>query len=275
MKHEAGFSQLITDVRQKAGTGFDLAIVLGSGLGALAAEVTRPVTFFYRDLPCFQSLTIPGHAGALVAGDLFGWRVLLFVGRQHLYEGYSAFRTTLPVRLAHALGCRRLLLTNAAGGIREDFAPGDFMFITDHLNLLGDNPLRTLANSFVDLSRLYCCNLLPPLQKWARTEGIPLHAGVLAAVPGPSYETPAEVRMLRTLGADAVSMSTVPEALMGKYLGMEIAGLCLIANRAAGLAAALSHDEVLEIAQQSASSFVQSVRRLATSWQGSDRSADS
>jgi purine-nucleoside phosphorylase len=267
-KEEAGFANLISAVRQQAGTAdFDLAIILGSGLGGFADAVTNPAIFNYRDFSCFPPVSVPGHAGCLFAGRLLDWRVLLFAGRLHLYEGCTAFQTTLPVRLAGELGCRRLLLTNAAGGVRDEFAPGDFMFIADHLNLLGDNPLRTLPDSFVNLSRLYRCDFFSPLQEWAGQERIPLHRGVLAALSGPSYETPAEIRMLRILGADAVSMSTIPEALMGRYLGMDVVGLSLIANKAAGLACTLSHAEVLDVAQRSAPSFNSLVRQLISIWQ--------
>ncbi len=261
-------AELLAAVQEAAGAAaFDLAVVLGSGLGALSGEVETPAFFSYEDFPCFPPATVPGHAGRLVAGTLLGWRVLLFEGRCHLYEGYSAHQVTLPVQLAHALGCRRLLLTNAAGGIHPQFAPGDFMFIADHLNLLGENPLRGLPHSFLDLSHLYRIDLFPPLQEWAGQEQIPLHRGTLAALPGPSYETPAEIRMLRILGADAVSMSTVPEAIMGKYLGLEVAGLSLVANPAAGLAGPLDHADVLQTAQRSAAHFVSLARRLIALWQ--------
>lgn len=258
-------------VVQSAGSKpFDLAIVLGSGLGALAAQVDSAVFIPYQDLPCFPTATVAGHAGRLVAGTLQGWRVVLFQGRHHLYEGYAARQVTVSVRLAHELGCRRLLLTNAVGGINRDYSPGDFMFIDDHINLMGDNPLRgEYSNPFVDLTHLYRQALFPPLQEYAREEGIALHRGVLAALSGPSYETPAEIRMLQRLGADAVSMSTVPEAIMGKYLGMEVAGLSFVSNVAAGLSSLpLAHDEVLEAGRRGAEHLNALVRRMVLLWQG-------
>ncbi len=268
MHTEPGFASLLNAVRSRAGAAdFDLAIVLGSGLGGLADEAASPAIFPYADYPCFPAGRIAGHSGRLVAGEILGWRVLLFEGRSHLYQGCTAYQVSLPVRLSHALGCRRLLLTNAAGGVRETFAPGDFMFIEDHLNLLGDNPLRGLADSFLDVSCLYRRDLTPPLQRAARQAAIPLHAGVLAALPGPSYETPAEIRMLRLLGADAVSMSTVPEALMACYLGMDVAALSLIANRAAGSATTLSHADVLRVAKGARRNFIDLSLCLLSLWQ--------
>lgn len=256
-------------VRNRTGEApFDLAIVLGSGLGELADAAEGGTSFPYGDLPGFPVPSVAGHHGRLVAGMLEGARTLVFAGRFHTYEGYSAREVTLPVRLARALGCRRLLLTNAAGGVNPDFAPGDPMFICDHLNLLGDNPLRGVREDpFLDLSQVYEERLYPSLAAFARDAALPLRRGVLASLPGPVYETPAEVRMLRLLGADAVSMSIVPEAIMGKYLKMEVVGLSLISNQAAGLAPApLDHAEVLAVGRRGAAGIIRLVRHLAASW---------
>jgi purine-nucleoside phosphorylase len=268
MTTAAELTALARRVRCLAGEEpFELAVVLGSGWSALLNEAKDGTAISYAELPGFPPVTVAGHAGSLVAGELQGWRVLLFGGRFHLYEGISIDQTVLPVRLAHALGCRRLLLTNAAGGINPGFRPGDFMFIADHLNLLGANPLRGWESPFLDLSRLYRRALLPPLRARLDDPLLRLHEGVLAAVPGPTYETPAEVRMLARLGADAVSMSTIPEAIMGKYLGMEVAGLSLISNHAAGLATEpLDHREVLTAGYRGAAAFVRLVRLLLTVW---------
>ncbi|MEJ2201613.1 MAG: purine-nucleoside phosphorylase [Desulfuromonadaceae bacterium] len=221
-------------------------------------------------MPGFPAAQIEGHAGCLLGGRFQGWNILLFQGRYHLYQGLDARQVTVPVTLAHALGCRRLLLTNASGGISEALNPGDFMFVADHINLLGDNPLRgEVVNPFVDLSRLYHRALFDPLQDWARQQEMVLRQGVLAALPGPSYETPAEIRMLQRLGADAVSMSTIPEAIMGKYLGMEVVALALIANKAAGFSSSpLEHQEVLQAGIRSSADFLRLVRRLIGLWQG-------
>ncbi|WP_432823962.1 purine-nucleoside phosphorylase, partial [Trichloromonas sp.] len=251
-------------LRQRLGTGsFDLAVVLGSGLGALADQVEGSVSIDYRDIPGFPQAQIEGHAGKLVAGRFEGWNVLFFQGRYHLYQGFSASQVALPVRVAKDLGCQRLLLTNAVGGINSAFNPGDFMLIDDHLNLMGDNPLRgETRHPFVDLSRLYLQTLFDPLQSFARQQKIALHRGVLAALMGPSYETPAEIRMLQRLGADAVSMSTVPEAIMGKYLGMDVVGLSLVSNIAAGLAPApLDHQDVLLTGSRAIGDFIKLARQ--------------
>jgi purine-nucleoside phosphorylase len=254
--------------RQVGEEPFALAVVLGSGLGALADQAAEAVVFPYADLPALPPAGVAGHAGRLVAGWLGGCRVLFFQGRHHIYEGYDARQAAAPVRLAHELGCRRLLLTNAAGGVNGDYRAGDFMLIADHLNLLGDNPLRgERDHPFVDLSSLYAQGMFAALDAFARQRGIRLHRGVLAALPGPSYETPAEIRALRLLGADAVSMSTIPEAIMGKYLGMEVAGLSFIANVAAGLSdVPLSHDEVLAAGRQGEKDFGMLVRQLIARW---------
>jgi len=247
---------------------FDLAIVLGSGLGSLVDTVEQAASFAYEDLPCLPPATAQGHAGRLLAGSFAGRRALIFQGRHHLYEGYSAAEVTATVRLAGSLGCRRLLLTNAVGGINSAFSPGDFMFVADHINLLGDNPLRGRAEDpFLDLSALYAVDLYPALRQIALEQGLALHRGVLAALPGPSYETPAEIRMLRRLGADAVSMSTVPEAIMGKYLGMEVAALSLVTNSAAGLATGpLDHQDVLAAGRRRGRDFRRLVQALAGLW---------
>jgi purine-nucleoside phosphorylase len=247
---------------------FDVAVVLGSGLGGLAERVDDAVSVPYRELSCFPPVGVAGHSGHLLAGRCEGRRTLFFQGRYHLYEGYTARQVTLPVRFSRALGCSRLLLTNAVGGIREGFRAGDFMFIADHINLMGDNPLRGIrSNPFVDLTSLYRKDLFSSLAANAAERDIRLHQGVLAALPGPSYETPAEIRALRSLGADAVSMSTVPEAIMGKYLGMEVAGLSLVANAAAGISASpLSHEEVLAAGRRGETQLWSLICRLISLW---------
>lgn len=261
--------QVAEAVRRQAGDEpFALAIVLGSGLGTLVEKADPLAALPYGEFAAFPPCRVAGHAGRLVAGFLDGRRVLIFQGRHHLYEGLTARQVSVPARIAHALGCGKLLLTNAVGGVNREFCPGDFMVIADHLNFLGDNPLRgERANPFVDLSNLYRQDFFPQLLAFARKEGIRLHRGTLAALPGPSYETPAEIRALRLLGADAVSMSIVPEAIMGRYLGLEIAGLSLVANAAAGLTSApLSHEDVLASGRQRAEQLAILVRRMVDLW---------
>jgi purine-nucleoside phosphorylase len=245
---------------------FDLAVVLGSGLGALAEEVIG-TSLTYQELG-LPGAAIAGHAGRLCAGRLGDCRVLVWAGRYHLYEGYKAQQVVQPIRISQALGCRRLLLTCAAGGIHEDYLPGDVMYVADHLNFLGDNPLQGCSTpNFLDLSRLYDPSCYDSLAAWATERGMRLRRGVLAALPGPSYETPAEIRALRVLGADAVSMSTIPEAIEGASLGMQVVALAFIANRAAGLSPTpLQHAEVLAAGAASASRFTDMASQLIDSW---------
>ena len=266
--------ELCRAVRSRTGEPpFDVAVVLGSGLGAAARLGTCLAEFSYADLPGLLPSRVAGHSGRLVATAWGGQRILFFVGRSHLYEGYSARAVAASVRAAHALGCRRLLLTNAVGGIRPGLQPGDLLFVTDHLNLLGDNPLRGESHDpFIDLSRLYCRELFPPLAAFAAAHGIRLSSGVLAACPGPSYETPAEVTMLERLGADVVSMSTVPEAIMGAYLQMEVVALSLVSNLAAGRAAEpLDHADVLSAGAAAQPRFEQLLEALLTFWGGAGK----
>ncbi|MBN2426919.1 MAG: purine-nucleoside phosphorylase [Deltaproteobacteria bacterium] len=248
---------------------FDTAVIFGSGLGFPAGELETFHSFAYDELAVLPRTTVQGHEGRLDLCCLGGRRLLLFYGRHHLYEGLSAWEATVNVRLAGALGCRRLLITNAAGGINPTLKPGHLMFVSDHLNLMGDNPLRGRPGAFIDLARLYDRTLFPPLRHYAESHGISLREGVLAAVLGPSYETPAEIRMLASLGADAVCMSGVPEAIMAKYLGFEVAAFSFIANLAAGRGEGpLHHDEVLAQAFRKRDDFSCLVTRLLRQWCG-------
>lgn len=249
---------------------FDLAIVCGTGFGHLADAGEASGAVLFSELPGWPTAQIAGHSGRLVAATCFGWRVLVFQGRFHLYQALTAWQVATPVRLANELGCQRLLLTNAAGGINRRFRPGDLMFIKDHINLLCDNPLRNLSDPFVDLSRLYRKELFEPLAARAQLRDMVLHDGVLAALPGPSFETPAEIDWLERIGADAVSMSTVPEAIMAAYLEMEVVGLSLIANPAAGRSPApLNHEDVLAIGVAARPQVTSLVHDLITHWKKS------
>lgn len=266
---DENLAEVVAAVHDQLGADpFDLAIILGSGLGQVAADVDQPARWKYNSFSCFPPGVVEGHEGQLVAGVLHGRKTLLFQGRFHMYQGLSAWQAAMPVRLAHALGCTRMLLTNAVGGIHADLVPGRFMFVSDHLNLLGDNPLRGLdGDTFVDLTRLYRTDLFAPLQAAVLSQGEGLCQGVLAAVPGPSYETPAEVRALQLLGADAVSMSLVPEAIMARYLRMEVVGLSFTANRAAGLGTqGLCHEEVLATGRLGAADLSDLVKQLCRLW---------
>ena len=224
-----------------------LGIVLGSGFGKVREAVAAPVRIPYRDIPGFPTPTVEGHCGELLIGRVAGLPVAVLCGRAHFYEGYSMEEVTFPMRALHALGIKTVLLTNAAGGINPKFSPGTLMMLTDHINLMGANPLRGVMseNRFADLTEVYDGALRKLLRKAGGTVG--LKSGVYVAVSGPSYETPAEIRAFAKLGADAVGMSTVPEAVMARFLGMRVAAVACITNMACGLTGkCLSHEDVLQ-----------------------------
>ena len=236
------------------------AIVLGSGLGGLAERITDAVRVPFHDIPGFPPATVEGHAGALIAGWLKGKPVLCLAGRFHLYEAHPAAVAVFPVRLVHALGARTLFVSNAAGGIRRSFTPGTLMRIDDHINLMNRHPLagpvQAGESRFPDMSAPYDRALAAQLDDTARRMHIQLDVGVYCGLLGPTYETPAEIRMLEKLGADAVGMSTVPEVITARALGMKCVGVSLITNAAAGYTAGvLNHAEVLESAKEAAGRF--------------------
>jgi len=236
-------------------------IVLGSGLGRWVEEVDAILSLPYEEITGMPVSTAPGHAGRFVFGRLAGRRVLMAQGRVHLYEGRTAEEVTATVRFMENLGVRRLLLTNAAGTLNPQFAPGMWMMLSDHLNLTGTSPLVGGAN-FVDMSAVYTPALRTRFAGAARTEGLTLHEGVYAGLHGPQYETPAEVRMLRALGADAVGMSTVLEAIQARALGMEVAGFSCLTNWAAGLGdQPLSHEEVLAVGKSAGEQMLRILTR--------------
>jgi purine-nucleoside phosphorylase len=248
-----------------AGRAPRLALILGSGLGGIVRHIDERVEVPYAELPGFPAPTVIGHSGCAIIGTLDGVDVVAFAGRFHLYEGHSPGTAALPVRVAHAIGARTLFVSNAAGGIRRTFRPGDLMLIHDHINLMWRNPLTGPAHDnelrFPDMSQPYDLDLLALLRDAALDAGVPVVQGVYAAVLGPSYETPAEIRMLERLGADAVGMSTVPEVLAARALGMRVAGISCITNAAAGISAtALSHAEVLEVTERVKGRFERVVR---------------
>ncbi|MES2505674.1 MAG: purine-nucleoside phosphorylase [Verrucomicrobiota bacterium] len=227
----------------------ETAIVLGSGLGGVADSLGIEAEVPYADIPGLSASTVPGHAGRFVLSRVNGKPVLIAQGRRHLYEGLSAHEVTAGIRFMHTLGVRRIILTNAAGAIKESMAVGDLMLLTDHLNLLGTTPLLG-GPHFHDMSEVYSAAWRAQFLQAAAQLGLPLHQGVYAATLGPQYETPAEIRMMRTLGADAVGMSTVPEAIQARALGMQVAGISMLTNWAAGLKAqTLHHAEVVSVGQ--------------------------
>ena len=246
----------------------DLALVLGSGLGGLADRIEDPVYIPYGQIPHFPVSTAPGHAGRFVFGRLSGRMVLCMQGRFHYYEGHDMAAIALPVRALKALGCRALVLTNAAGGVNWDFSVGDFMLITDHINFMGANPLRgenddVIGPRFCDMTHVYTPEFQQTARQVAAQQGITLREGVYLGYMGPSFETPAEIRAFRTLGADAVGMSTVPEAIAASHCGLPVLGVSLITNMAAGMAGKrLSGDEVIEIANQRGPVFQDFIRTV-------------
>ena len=230
-----------------------VAIVLGSGLGELTQRVAKPVRIPYGDIPGFHVPTVLGHKGELVAGMLGGAPVIVQSGRFHMYEGHSAQVSALPTRVFASLGADTLIVTNAAGGIRRAFGPGTLMAISDHLNLTGRNPLEGEVlpgeTRFPDMTVAYDAKLRALAHLVAIKQGTALVEGVYAALLGPTYETPAEIRMLERLGADAVGMSTAPETIVARARGMRVLGISTITNAAAGISHELmSHADVMKIA---------------------------
>jgi purine-nucleoside phosphorylase len=237
-------------------SGAKLAIVLGSGLGPFAESLEHEAVVPYGEVPGLPVSRVPGHAGRFVVAKMAGRPILIAQGRVHLYEGWEAKDVTQAVRLMHAIGVKTLVLTNAAGTVNADFPPGDWMMLSDHINLTGRTPLHGGAN-FFDMSEVYDKALRSVFRENAARLGLKLHEGVYAAMPGPQYETPAEIRMLKILGADAVGMSTVPEAIQARALGLRVAAFSCLTNWGAGLSqAALSHEEVTETGRHAAGSLV-------------------
>jgi purine-nucleoside phosphorylase len=233
-----------------------IGLILGSGLGDFADGLEDRVVIPFTEIPDFPQPTVAGHAGAFVIGSCQGKTVVALQGRIHYYEGHPQQVITIPVRVMALLGVKQIVLTNACGGVNLNFAPGDLMLISDHINFSGSNPLigpnlDVFGPRFPDMSDLYTASLRRAIREKASEAGIELREGVYAMYSGPNYETPAEIRMFRTLGADAVGMSTVPEALVAGHCGMQVVGISCITNMAAGvLPVKLSHAEVVETADR-------------------------
>ena len=243
----------------------EIALILGSGLGGLADEIGDAVRIPFADVPGFPSASVVGHAGMLVVGTLEGRNVIALAGRFHMYEGHDAQLAGFPVRVMHALGARTLFVSNAAGGVNRAFRPGDLMIIADHINMMMKNPLigpvEPGDERFPDMSAAYDPALQAVLRESGSALGIPLVAGTYMGLLGPAYETPAEVRMIERLGADAVGMSTVPETIVARAIGMRVAGVSCITNLACGLSMhPLSHAEVLETTTRVGMQFKSLVR---------------
>lgn len=252
-------------IRDRVDFDAEVGMILGSGLGDYADRIKNAVKIPYSAIPNFPVSTVDGHAGQFVLGSCKGKKVIAMQGRVHYYEGYTQKEITLPIRIMKRIGVRKVLLTNAAGGVNRSFAPGTLMMIRDHINYSGSNPLigRNFEEDgprFPDVSRVYQKELRQKLKVLAEQEGIHLEEGVYMMFSGPCYETPAEVRMAGIVGADAVGMSTVPEAIVCAHCGIPVLGISCITNYAAGiLDQPLSHQEVVETAERVKSTFVKVV----------------
>ncbi|OZI11972.1 purine-nucleoside phosphorylase [Bacillaceae bacterium SAS-127] len=261
-------TQYLTKVSQKSPK---IGLILGSGLGVLAEEIENAVKIPYSEIPDFPVSTVEGHAGQLVFGTLSGKEVVAMQGRFHYYEGYSFDQVTFPVRVMKALGVETVIVTNAAGGVNEAFEPGDLMIITDHINMMGGNPLigpndNRLGVRFPDMSEAYSRELQQLAKEIANKINLSVQEGVYVGNTGPVYETPAEVRMARTLGGDAVGMSTVPEVIVARHSGMKVLGISCISNMAAGmLDQPLAHDEVIETTEKVRADFLLYVKEIIKS----------
>lgn len=266
MKEKIG--QAVRMIQDRSPVRPRIGLILGSGLGILAEEIEEAVTLPYEEIPHFPVSTVEGHAGRLVLGRLEGKAVVAMQGRFHLYEGYPLDAVTFPIRVMKQLGVEIAVITNAAGGINESFRPGDLMLIRDHINFMFRNPLvgpndPELGDRFPDMSEAYDADLRRMTRRVAEELGIDLKEGVYVAMLGPSYETPAEIRMLRTVGGDAVGMSTVPEVIVARHAGIRVLGLSCISNMAAGiLPQPLSHEEVMETAERVKETFLRLVKGI-------------
>ena len=248
-----------------ASSASTVGVVLGSGLGSFADTIADAIQIPYAAVPHLRSPTVAGHSGRLCVGRVGRAHVVCLQGRIHLYEGHDVRDVVLGARLLAVLGCRTVLLTNAAGGIRDGFLPGSFMLLSDHLNLTGRNPLVGVGRPFVDLTHTYDVRIRDLARRAATETGVLLHEGVYAGLLGPSYETPAEVRMLRALGADAVGMSTVVEAIALRHVGVRVGAISCITNLAAGISRQpLDHSEVEATAQRARKSFTDVLTRWVT-----------
>lgn len=240
-----------TEYLKKQGVNqIDFGLILGSGLGEMADEIENPLVIPYESIPHFKTSNVIGHAGKLVYGVLGNKKVLAMQGRFHYYEGYSMHEVTYPIRIMKALDAHSLLVTNASGGVNETFVPGDLMLITDHINAMGTNPLigknlDEFGPRFPDMTQAYDLEYQALIKEVAQKQQMDLKTGIYMAFTGPSYETPAEIKYARTIGSDAVGMSTVPEVIVANHCQMRVLGISAITNKAAGMQKELNHDEVV------------------------------
>jgi purine-nucleoside phosphorylase len=264
----ARFQETVSTITARHSKPPVIGLILGSGLGAYADTLENRTEIPFEELPHFPRSTIVGHSGKLVLGDAEGVPAIVLQGRVHYYEGYSIADVAYPARVLGCLGIRQLVVTNAAGGINVGFRPGDLMLISDHINLMGVNPLiggniEELGVRFPDMSDAYSAELRQIALATASRQGIRLRQGVYVGLAGPNYETPAEIRMLRTMGADAVGMSTVPEVIVANHMGIKVLGVSCITNMAAGiLPQKLTHQEVIDTTKRVNETFVSLLRGL-------------
>lgn len=245
-----------------------IGLILGSGLGTLADEIINPIVFDYKDIPNFPVSTVEGHEGKLVLGELEGKKVIAMQGRFHYYEGYSMQEVTLPVRVMKALGVQMLLVTNACGGMNKELYPGALMIIEDHINFIGDNPLighnyDELGPRFPDMSSAYDKELIKLAEEVGTKLNIETRKGVYAAISGPYYFSRAELRMLRKIGGDTIGMSTVPEVIVARHAGLRVLGISCVTDMAiAGEIVSISHEEVVQVANETRPKFIKLVKGI-------------
>ncbi|OZM57131.1 purine-nucleoside phosphorylase [Lottiidibacillus patelloidae] len=255
-------------IKNKINVQPTFGLILGSGLGELADEVENAVKIDYHEIPNFPVSTVEGHAGRLVIGELHGKTVVAMQGRFHYYEGYSMQEVTFPVRVMKALGVETIIVTNACGGMNSEFEAGDLMLITDHINMTGQNPLigrneADLGPRFPDMSRAYTPELVEKVESIAKSLDIKLQKGVYAGITGPTYMTPAELIMVRNLGADTIGMSTVPEVIVASHMSMKVIGISCITDMAIGEELEpLTHEQVVEVANRTKPKFINLVKNI-------------
>ena len=258
-------------IRERAPFEPEIGLILGTGLGPFASQIENPVSIPYRDIPNFLVSTAPGHAGKLIFGTISGKKVVCMAGRFHSYEGYSFEQLSIPVRVLKLLGIRKLILTNAAGAVNESYHPGDIMILNDHLKLTGDSPMKgpnipEFGDRFFDISRMYTPELRKIAKECAKDTGLHIHEGVYMFFTGPQFETPAEIRAARLLGADAVGMSTVTESLTAAHCGLPVLAMSVITNMAAGITKdALCQEEVEKVGDMVATNFSEYMKKIVQS----------
>jgi len=261
-------------VRERAPRPPTVGLVLGSGLGGFATKLERAVRVPYAEIPHFPTSTAVGHKGELALGALGGVQVAVMSGRVHYYEGYNLQQVVFPVRVLARLGVKTLILTNAAGAVNVNYKPGELVVIQDHINLIGGNPLvgpneESLGPRFFDMTSAYDPELREITERACWKVGVPVRKGVYLALPGPSYETPAEIRMFRTLGADVVGMSTVPEVIAARHMGVRVLGISCVTNMAAGVSKRpLDHREVLEVGRKVQAALTDVLERVIGACEG-------